>query len=190
MVDRLWAFIETDKKFQKEIKVKVYLAGPEVFFYDAPVVFEKAVEFARGLGLIPLSPYDAVPSSHIKNDKSEAHKIYLGNIGLIDQCDVVVANLSSFRGSEPDSGTVFEIGYAKAKGKKVVGFIGSDTQYYEKVSEVTRVFRDERGGLRDERQRWVEEMGLPFNLMIACSVDKIVVGTMEDALAVVSKINI
>lgn len=71
-----------------------------------------------------------------------------------------------------------------------MGFIGSDTHYYKNVSEVTMVFRYEKGGLRDKRQRWVEEIGLPFNLMIACSVDKIVIRTMEDALAVVSKINI
>jgi nucleoside 2-deoxyribosyltransferase len=108
---------------------KVYLAGPEVFFYDAPVIFEKAQKFALSIGLTPLSPFDAEPSSHIKNDKESALKIYLGNIGLIDAADAVVANLNSFRGVEPDSGTVFEVGYAIAKGKRVIAFIDEGGDY-------------------------------------------------------------
>lgn len=161
-----------------------------MFFHDAPVVFEKAVAYAKKLGLTPLSPFDAVPASHVKNDKNMAKKIYIGNIGLIDDCDVVVANLSSFRGSEPDSGTVFEIGYAIAKGKKVIAFIEQESQYHEKVSAVTRVFMDGQGGCRDEQQRWVEDMGLSFNLMLACSVDQIVIGSIEHALSAAARLNI
>jgi nucleoside 2-deoxyribosyltransferase len=170
--------------------VKVYLAGPEVFSHDAPVIFEKAVKFAKEIGLVPLSPFDAVPASHVKNDVSMAKKIYQGNVGLIDECDVVVANLSSFRGSEPDSGTVFEVGYAIARGKKVIAFIEQESHYYEKVMKVSRIFRDESGGWRDEQQRWVEEMGMQFNLMIACSVDKIVIGSIEHALLAAARLDL
>jgi nucleoside 2-deoxyribosyltransferase len=162
-------------------RVKVYLAGPEVFFYDAPIVFEKSVSIAKGLGLEPLSPYDAEPSSHIKNDQTHAKQIYFGNIGLIDEADAVVANLNSFRGSEPDSGTVFEVGYAVAKGKRVVGFLDDDAIYRERVKKVMRVFQDHQGRWSDEERRWVEEMGLPLNLMLSCSVE-LVFGTIEDAL--------
>jgi hypothetical protein len=44
-----------------------------------------------------------------------------------------------------------------------------------------RVFQDSQGRLNDEEQHWVEDMGLPLNLMLGCSVE-IVVGTIEDAL--------
>lgn len=170
--------------------MKVYLAGPEVFSHDAPVIFEKAVKFAKEIGLVPLSPFDAVPTSHVKNDVSMAKKIYLGNIGLIDECDVVVANLSSFRGSEPDSGTVFEVGYAIARGKRVIAFIEQESFYHEKVMKISRIFRDESGGWRDDQQRWVEEMGMQFNLMIACSVDQIVIGSIEHALLAAARLDL
>lgn len=161
--------------------MKIYLAGPEVFFYDAPVVFEKAVAAAHALGLTPLSPFDAVPSSHIKTDRPTAYRIYKGNVGLIDESDAVVANLNSFRGSEPDSGTVFEVGYAIAKGKRVVAFLDDLSPYHQRVAKVLRIFQDDQGRWRDEEQRWVEEMGLPLNLMLGCSVE-LVAGGLKQAL--------
>jgi nucleoside 2-deoxyribosyltransferase len=161
--------------------VKIYLAGPEVFFYDAPIVFEKAVAAATALGITPLSPFDAVPSSHIKTDIPTANRIYKGNVGLIDSADAVIANLNSFRGSEPDSGTVFEVGYAVAKGKRVIGFLDDLSPYHTRVAQVMRIFQDDQGRWRDEEQRWVEEMGLPLNLMLGCSVE-LVAGGLQQAL--------
>jgi nucleoside 2-deoxyribosyltransferase len=166
---------------QPRFKNKVYLAGPDVFFKDAEIRYKKATEYASSIGLIALSPFDATPISHIKNDGSSAESIYRGNIGLIDFSDGIIANLNSFRGSEPDSGTVFEVGYAAAKGKVIVGYLDSMDEYKQRVAKKMRVFKDDAGRMCDETQSWVEEMGLPLNLMLSCSV-KIVVGDASVAL--------
>lgn len=42
------------------------------------------------------------------------------NIRHIEAADIVMANVQDFRGHEPDSGTVFEIGYAIGRGKAVL----------------------------------------------------------------------
>lgn len=171
-----------------EHKVKIYLAGPEVFYHNSPVVFEKSVALCMEHGFEPLSPFDAVSTSHIKkSDEETAHKIYRGNISLIDQSNVVIANLNSFRGSEPDSGTVFEVGYAIAKEKIVIGFIDKFCPYHKRVAKTIRVFKDGNGCFKDSKQRWVEDMGLPLNLMLGCSVE-LVEGGLKQSLKRLSDI--
>lgn len=44
------------------------------------------------------------------------------NIARLDSADGVIANLRDFRGTEPDAGTVFEVGYAHARGIPVIGY--------------------------------------------------------------------
>jgi nucleoside 2-deoxyribosyltransferase len=168
------------------VEQKVYLAGPEVFAHNAPSLFVEAKKCAVKLGLIPLSPLDAVASSHIKNDKETAELIYKGNIGLINEADVVVANLNEFRGTEPDSGTVFEVGYAVAMGKRVIAYVSKNSVYRERVARQKCLSQDAQGRWYDEQEQWVEEMGLPFNLMLSCSVEW-VVGGIGEALLLAAK---
>lgn len=79
----------------------------------------------------------------------------------------MIANVNTFRGYEPDSGTCFEIGYATALGKKVVAYTSQSRPMTEWV--------------KDENGYTVENFGFPVNLMIAVSSD-IVIGTAEDAI--------
>src|SRR5690625_189812 len=94
---------------------KVYLAGPDVFASDAAERAEQHKSLCRMHGFEPLHPVDQVEPT--------AQSIYQHNAELIRQADAVIANANPFRGAEPDSGTVFEIGYAVALGKPVVIYI-------------------------------------------------------------------
>src|SRR5690625_3114347 len=85
---------------------KVYLAGPDVFASDAAERAEQHKSLCRMHGFEPLHPVDQVEPT--------AQSIYQHNVELIQQADAVIANANPFRGAEPDSGTVFEIGYAVA----------------------------------------------------------------------------
>jgi nucleoside 2-deoxyribosyltransferase len=161
--------------------LKVYLAGPEVFFKNAKILFEQSKSYAIRKGLIPLSPFDAVPDSHIQSGVGTAFRIYNGNIGLIKEADVVIANLNCFRGTEPDSGTVFEVGYAVALGKRVIAYLDNSLLYREKVAQTMKVERDSTGKWVDVHESGVEDMGLQLNLMLGCSVE-CVVGGIEEAL--------
>lgn len=95
----------------------IYLAGPDVFKPDFAAIRDQLKALCRASGFIPLSPADGDP---IECDASElSRQIYLQNICHIDNADIVMANVENFRGHEPDSGTVFEIGYAIGRGKAV-----------------------------------------------------------------------
>ncbi|MEO6354860.1 MAG: nucleoside 2-deoxyribosyltransferase [Burkholderiaceae bacterium] len=95
----------------------IYLAGPDVFKPDFAVIRDQLKTLCRAAGFVPLSPADGDPIDCAASELSQ--RIYLQNIGHIDAADIVMANVQDFRGHEPDSGTVFEIGYAIGRGKAV-----------------------------------------------------------------------
>lgn len=100
--------------------IKVYFAGPDVFRYDAPVYFnDEIAEKCKINDIQPLFPLDT--------DLTDPISIFNNNIALIHECNVVLANLDPFRGASLDAGTAFEIGYATAIGKNIVGYYTYDS---------------------------------------------------------------
>ncbi|WP_240204909.1 nucleoside 2-deoxyribosyltransferase [Variovorax sp. PDNC026] len=100
---------------------RVYLAGPDVFRRDAAWHFATLAALCDGLGLQAIAPSDGL----VPMDTPEpeiAQRIYEVNMGLLQQAEGVIANLVPFRGIEPDSGTVFEVGVAVARGVPVVAY--------------------------------------------------------------------
>ena len=85
-----------------------------------------------GMGLIPVFPGEEVTGS-------DPAAIFQDNLALIDEADAVVANLNPFRGPEPDSGTAFELGYAHARGKQILGYIDRFETTVDRVERLQRV---------------------------------------------------
>lgn len=142
--------------------MKVYIAGFDVFAPDAARRRDRAVEACRARGLEPLHPLD--------NETGPARRICEGNLAGIRACDAVVANLNAFRGPcEPDAGTAFEVGFARALGKPVWAYADDLTPMRERLGPV------------DSRGYAVEDFGHPVNLMLAESVT-LVRGSIEDCL--------
>jgi nucleoside 2-deoxyribosyltransferase len=118
-----------------------------------------------------------------QNPHDIAQQIYEANKRLINECDIVVANLNPFRGKEPDSGTVWECGYATGLGKKVYAYIEQEQQYIESFSDDEKKKQQQVGGIYvDNNEMTIEDFEHPFNLMIACSVDEIIIGDFKNAL--------
>ena len=127
-------------------------------------------------GIFPLSAF--LPEGLAP--QALARHIYEANIGHIEACDAVLANLDFFRGPEPDSGTCFEVGYAVARGKPVVGYLPEDGSFAERIRR--RHPHAVGQGLKDAAGWELEEFGLPLNLMLAVPC-RIVVGDLRAALA-------
>ena len=100
---------------------KIYLAGPDVFEKDALQIGESLKSLCSDHGFEGLFPLDNVLQED--EPKKLAEKIRRANIELIHQADIIMANLNPFRGIEPDSGTVYEVGFAEALGKPVFGYV-------------------------------------------------------------------
>ena len=101
-----------------------------------------------------------------------AERIYRANVALVRDSDGLLANLMPFRNAlEPDSGTVFELGFAVALGKPVAGIVpGLARSYEQKVAAQCRIRHDGNGVAWDDAFGFmIEAFGQPLNLMLARS---------------------
>ena len=135
-------------------KIKIYIAGPDVFRGNAKEHLQSLKNLCTQYGFEGLSPLDNEVNLA---DEFASSTIFVGNIKLINQCDVVIANIHPFRGPNVDDGTAFEIGYAYAKDKIIFGY---SSQYH--IDYVDKV----RDGNFDFDYPIVEDFGLPTNLML------------------------
>lgn len=171
---------------------KIYLAGPTCFYAEADEIYDSYIKSLRNRGLDAVVPSDGNLSKGAKPGFETANRIFIENVEKIKSCDGIIADLTTFRGAESDSGTAFEVGFAYAFNKPIVGFMIdrvknpkelisevkiSNTKfsrlipvysqivnkYYEGVEEIN-------GILIDKYECQVENMGLPLNLMLGMSV--------------------
>ncbi|NLY64367.1 MAG: nucleoside 2-deoxyribosyltransferase [Alcaligenaceae bacterium] len=144
---------------------KIYLAGPDVFRPDAVEYGNQLKSLCSAFGFEGLYPLDNQAPDGLSK-QALARWICQANLELIRQADAVMANLNAFRGHEPDSGTVFETGFAIALGKPVWVYTNEKRPLLEQVAVAK-----EQGRHLDSQGFTVEDFGLNLNLMIACSAN-------------------
>ena len=155
----------------------IYLAGFDVFRPDAIQHGEQLKMLCAKYGYEGRYPMDKrVPRNLAPQE--QARWICRSNLEVLRECDLVVANLNPFRGAEPDSGTVFEVGFAVASGIPVWAYTSRSDSLVEQVA-VQRL-PGGRGHV-DALGYTVEDFGLNLNLMLACSIN-VVNGSFEDCL--------
>lgn len=156
--------------------MKVYLAGFDVFKANNHEIYRNMVDACVNHGIEALIPLD--------NELTNPEDIFANNIDHLNTCDVVIANLNPFRGKELDSGTVFEIGYAYAIGKVVVGY----TQIENWANHIG--IATISGGIPYCQDGYiVENFGRKLNLMLSES-SVILNGDFNNALDYVTTIEI
>lgn len=112
--------------------MKVFIAGP--LFSQAEKEFNtKLDEFLRKNGFETVLPQRDI--GEVWKTNVNHRKIYEMDLHAIEKADVVVAVLD---GPDVDSGTAFEIGYATAKGKTVIG-LKTDTRIFAPSEEVNNM---------------------------------------------------
>lgn len=140
---------------------KIYLAGPEVFLPNALEIGASHKLLCQKYGYEGLFPLDNTISGN--NPADVATAIRLANQAMIYECDIVIANLSPFRGPEPDSGTVWEVGFAQGLGKRVLAYSTDLRTLKEKTQAILHL-----GDAHcDTSGMVIEDFGLTHNLMFA-----------------------
>ncbi|WP_457749563.1 nucleoside 2-deoxyribosyltransferase [Sulfurimonas sp.] len=157
---------------------KIYIAGPDVFEVNSIEIGEKLTALCKKYGYEGLYPLDNVVDFSQSKQKI-ARDIFDANILMIQKADIIIANLNSFRGKEPDSGTVFECGYAYGLQKEVYGYIDNACNYIDSFAENEKFAKN--GYFCDKNERLIEDFDYPLNLMLACST-KIIEGNFETVL--------
>lgn len=161
---------------------KIYLAGFEVFYPDAK---ERAIAMkaqCAALGLEGVFPADVdIDTTGLTVGEIKA-AIFRRDVDLIDECDIVAANLNPFRGAEPDSGTCFEMGYGYARGKALYGYTGGPSSMAERVQlHVGGTTLNSNGEPVDESGLSIENFGSPINLMLSYPA-VMTLGSFEECL--------
>lgn len=163
---------------------KIYIAGFDVFEANSIQIGKTFVELCKKYGFIGLYPLDNIVDFNQEKRKI-AQDIFKANVNLINECDIVIANINSFRGKEADSGTIWECGYSSALGKKVFAYMKNEVNYIDTFSkDEIKIVNNTVVDLQD---RFIEDFDYPINLMIACSVEKIIFGEFEDCLKEICK---
>jgi nucleoside 2-deoxyribosyltransferase len=161
---------------------RVYLAGPEVFLVNAKEIGEHKKELCRKYGFEGVFPLDNEVETQGKSPREIGLCISGVNEALIRTCDVVVANITPFRGPSADVGTAYEMGFAHALGKKVFAYTNVVVAFTERTVSAlkSQVKRAEDGRLRDANGMFIEENEMTDNLMLDGCVNASTDGLVVD----------
>lgn len=112
--------------------MRAYLAGPEVFLPNARAALDAKIELTRRHGFTPVSPGDLdIPPTDTKRAKGLA--ISAKNERLMLSADLIIANLTPFRGIAADAGTVYELGFMCARGCPAYAFSNTNRSHLDRV---------------------------------------------------------
>jgi nucleoside 2-deoxyribosyltransferase len=116
--------------------MKIYLAGPDVFLPDPLKIAEAKKKICAKYGFMGIFPLDNVLDLSNLSPFEAGVRIYQNNTKLMDNCDLIVANMTPFRSPSMDVGTAFELGYMAAQGKPIFAYTNDDRLYSDRVTKI------------------------------------------------------
>lgn len=94
-----------------------YIAGP--LFNEGERWFDEQIDqIAREVGFTTFLPHRDGKEANTYEGTERVQRIFIEDVNGVDRADIVIANLN---GITTDDGTAWELGYAYAKGKHLVG---------------------------------------------------------------------
>ena len=98
-----------------------YLAGPDVFLPDPRAHAARKIAICARHGLIGRTPLNEdIARAPGLSDQAFAREIFRKDLAMMERCDIVIANLTPFRGTSADSGTLVELGWFLGRGKPIL----------------------------------------------------------------------
>jgi nucleoside 2-deoxyribosyltransferase len=147
------------------MSITVYLAGPDVFLPDAAAHAARKVAICASFGLTGRPPLneDVETLRSLPEDRLW-RVIYDKDVAMMEECDIVIANLTPFRGPSADAGTLVELGWFLGRGKPIFAYSNTATPFAARSRQHLAAVPDPMPGLM------VEGFGLADNLMIPGAV--------------------
>jgi nucleoside 2-deoxyribosyltransferase len=136
--------------------IRAYLAGPDVFLPHAGALAQAKVALCARYGVVGLHPFNPALDLSLPPDVLW-RRIFADNIALMDSADLILANLTPFRGASADAGTLVELGFFVGRGKPCLG-------YSNNAEDFAARSRAQMAAVPDALA--VEDFGLADNLMI------------------------
>jgi nucleoside 2-deoxyribosyltransferase len=144
---------------------RAYLAGPDVFLPNAVEHARTKVSICARYGIEGCPPLNEDAGSLGSLPPDEAWRvIYAKDVAMMESADLIIANLTPFRGVSADAGTLVELGWFLGRRRPVFGYSNSATPFTERSRAFLALQPDLIPGLA------VEGFGLADNLMIPGAV--------------------
>jgi nucleoside 2-deoxyribosyltransferase len=145
--------------------ITAYLAGPDIFLPDARAHAQRKVAICERYGLRGQPPLNEDIASLAQLHETEAGiAIFAKDVAMMEAADIIIANLTPFRGASADSGTLVELGWFLGRGQPIFGYSNSATLFRERSRAHLAAIPDPLPDIT------VEHFGLPDNLMIPGAV--------------------
>lgn len=137
----------------------IYIAGPECFYTRGFEMLNAMRRYAESKGFQVTLPNDNKLDLENPDLQKRADSIMADLAEDMNHTTVIISDLEMYRGSEADSGTVFEIGMAYAKGARCYGYTRDKRSLAAKSQGA--MLKD--GILYDEDGRKMPYPELPFS---------------------------
>ena len=145
--------------------ITAYLAGPDVFLPNAGAHATAKLAICARHGIAGRSPLNEDIATLAAMDEAEAWRaIFAKDIAMMEACDIIIANLTPFRGASADAGTLVELGWFLGRGRPAYGYTNSAQGFAARSAAQVAAVPDPMAGLT------VGGFGLPDNLMIVGAV--------------------
>ncbi|MHC1771134.1 MAG: nucleoside 2-deoxyribosyltransferase [Flexilinea sp.] len=158
----------------------LYIGGPACFYkngYDLWFAMRKQAEY---LGFTVSMPTEKELFLQNEDLRKNADTIFANCCDCMNRATIVIADLEFYRGTEPDGGTMYEIGMGYAKGCRCYGFTRDKRNMVWKHQNA--VLRN--GSIYDETGRIMPYPDLPFSPTAVSSM-KIIEGDFDDCMKLI-----
>lgn len=152
---------------------KIYLAGPEVFLEDAEEIAEQKRAICARHGFEGRFPLDGDLDLSALTKREAGLAIFRANRQMMDGSDLIIANMTPFRGPSMDVGTTFEIGYMAGHGKPVLGYTNVTALFADRTKTFlgdSLTLRPSDGQPADANHMAVEDFDQVDNLMLESAI--------------------
>jgi nucleoside 2-deoxyribosyltransferase len=155
--------------------LRIYLAGPDVFLPEAAALFAAKRKLCEGYGFVGVAPTDNQTDLSMLSKHDAAMRISADNEDMIRSCNLLIANLTPFRGPSADVGTAYEMGFARALGLPVFAYSNVAGSLLERTRRELGAQVRERpaGGFEDADHMLIEDFDCADNLMLVGAVEGI-----------------
>ena len=155
----------------------IYIAGPCCFYYDGYALWHANRGKAEYLGFkVTMPTTNKLDLTH-EDLRKNANAIFANCALAMNDATAVIADLESFRGHEPDGGSLFELGMGYARGLRLYGYTRDRRPLIHKLP----VAALQEGRVVDDRGDDLPYCELPFCPSLMATT-KIFEGDFENAL--------
>lgn len=149
-------------------KLRAYLAGPDVFLPNAVEIGARKKDICAAHGIEGRFPLDNEIDGRWLRPQKLGYCISSANEAMMSGCDLIIANMTPFRGPSCDVGTAFEMGFARARGIPVFAYTNAAESFFDRTKKSlgATIYMGPDGLLRDVDGMSLENFQLQDNLML------------------------